>query len=75
MNYARTTKAHARKLHSEGKSVFVLPSKVSTWSVWYQVKYAIPRDMDFDKYCAEYAWYNCNDETGHGLTFYKELED
>ena len=71
MNYEKITKTQARKMHAEGKAVYVTASKVNPYSMWIS-PYEIPKEMDFEKFCNEYCFYNCNAETGKRITFYKE---
>ena len=71
MNYEKITKTQARKMHAEGKAVYATASKVNPYSKWIS-PYEIPKEMDFEKFCNEYCFYNCNSETGKKITFYKE---
>lgn len=71
MNYEKITKTQARQRHAECKAVYVTASKVNPYSKWIS-PYEIPKEMDFEKFCNEYYFYNCNSETGKGITFYKE---
>ena len=72
MNYEKITKTQARKMHAEGKTVYVTASKVSPYSMWIS-PYEIPKETDFEKFCNEYWFYNCTAETGRRITFYKEV--
>ena len=72
MNYEKITKTAARKIYTEGKRVYVLPCNMRTNSVWMSPM-EIPTDRDFDKFCNEYQYYNCNSETGKRIAFYKEV--
>ena len=56
-----------------GEKVYCLPSKANPWSTWWWPTPEIPTDRDFDKFCNEYQYYNCNAETGKRLAFYKEV--
>ena len=71
MNYEKITKTQARKMHAEGRAVYATASKVSPYSIWMP-PFEIPKEMDFEKFCNEYWFYNCNAETGKRITFYKE---
>ena len=71
MNYEKITKTQARKMHAEGKAVYVTASKVSPYSIWMP-PFEIPKETDFEKFCGEYWFYNCNAETGKRIAFYKE---
>ena len=71
MNYEKITKTQARKMHAEGKAVYVTASKVSPYSIWMP-PFEIPKETDFEEFCGEYYFYNCNAETGKRITFYKE---
>lgn len=72
MNYEKITKTTARKMYASNKQVYVLPCNVCTDSMWMSPM-EIPADRDFDKFCNEYQYYNCNAETGRRLAFYKEV--
>lgn len=72
MNYEKITKTQARKMHAEGKAVYATASKVNPYSMWIS-PYEIPKEMDFEKFCNEYYFYNCTAETGRRITFYKEV--
>ena len=72
MNYEKITKTQARKMHAEGKTVYCLPSKANPWSTWWYPTPVIPVNRDFDEFCNEYQFYNCNAETGKRIAFYKE---
>ena len=71
MNYEKITKAQARKMYSEGKRVFCLPSKICTNSTWW-LPAEIKTEQTFDWFCNTYKYYNCNAETGKRIAFYKE---
>lgn len=70
-NYEKITRTTARKIHAEGKQVYALPCNMRTDSMWMP-PVEIPTDRDFDKFCNEYQYYNCNSETGRRIAFYKE---
>ena len=71
MNYEKITKTQARKMHAEGKAVYATTSKVSPYSIWMP-PFEIPKETDFEEFCGEYYFYNCNAETGKRITFYRE---
>lgn len=71
MNYEKITKTQARQRHAEGRTVYVTASKVNPYSKWIP-PYEIPKEMDFEKFCNEYYFYNCNSETGKRIIFYKK---
>ena len=71
MNYEKITKTQARKMHTEGKAVYVTASKMNPYSIWMP-PFEIPKETDFEEFCGEYYFYNCNAETGKRITFYKE---
>lgn len=71
MNYEKITKTQARQRHTEGKAVYVTASKVNPYSKWIS-PYEIPKEMDFEKFCNKYYFYNCTAETGKRITFYKK---
>ena len=71
MNYEKITKTQARKMHAEGKVVYATASKVNPYSIWMP-PFEIPKETDFEEFCGEYCFYNCNAETGKRIAFYKE---
>jgi hypothetical protein len=73
MKYVKINRQEARKLHEEGDSVYLLPSKANINSVWWEPA-ELDKEQDFDKFISEYRFYNCNKETGKGIIFYKEEE-
>lgn len=72
MNYEKITKTQARKMHTEGGKVFCLPKNTCTNSMWMSPA-EIPTERNFESFCNEYQWYNCNAELGRTLAFYKEV--
>lgn len=73
MTLVKISKQQARKLHAKGVQVYCLPSNAHPLSTWWYPTPAIPADIDFDKFCNEFQYYNCNPETGKQLSFYKEI--
>lgn len=72
MNYEKITRKTARKMHDEGKKVFCLPSNTCIGSVWmYPAE--MPAEKNFDLFCLEYKFYNCNSVLGKNVSFYKEV--
>lgn len=69
----RIPKVEARKLFNAGKTVYLLPSKVGTDSMWVKPHGVNNRDeQDFEKVINAYRYYNCNIELGRGLHYYVE---
>ena len=74
MNYIKINRQEARKLHEAGDSVYLLPSKANINSVWWEPA-ELNKEQDFDKFCKQYHYYNCNlFETGKQIAFYKKEE-
>ena len=72
MEYVKINKKEARKLHEAGDSVYLLPSKANINSVWWEPA-ELDKEQDFDKFCNQYHYYNCNFfETGKQIAFYKK---
>jgi len=72
MNYVKINRKEALKLHEAGDSVYLLPSKANPNSVWWEPA-ELDKEQDFDKFCKQYHYYNCNlFETGKRITFYKK---
>lgn len=74
MTYIKINRQEARKLHEAGDSVYLLPSKANINSVWWEPA-ELDKEQDFDKFCKQYHYYNCNlFETGKQIAFYKKEE-
>lgn len=74
MEYVKINRQEARKLHEAGDSVYLLPSKANINSVWWEPA-ELDKEQDFDKFCKQYHYYNCNlFETGKQIAFYKKEE-
>jgi len=72
MNYEKITKTQARKMHTARKAVYCLPCNVHPYNMWVGMA-EIPLDYDFEKFCNEYAFYNCGTNyLGKRIAFYKE---
>ena len=72
MKYVKINRQEARKLHEAGDSVYLLPSKANINSVWWEPA-ELNKEQDFDKFCNQYHYYNCNlFETGKRIAFYKK---
>lgn len=56
--YTKINKTKARKMHAEGKQVFCLPCNVRPGNMWVGMG-EVPLDRDFDKFCNEFKYYNC----------------
>jgi len=73
MNYEKITKTQARKMYTEGKAVYCLPCNVHPNNMWVGMAEILP-DYDFEKFCNEYAFYNCGTNyLGKRIAFYKEV--
>ena len=73
MNYEKITKTQARKMHTEGITVYCLPCNVHPNNIWVGMGEILP-DYDFEKFCKEYAFYNCGTNyLGKRIAFYKEV--
>lgn len=73
MNYEKITKTQARKMHANGEKVFCLPCNVHPNNMWVGMAEILP-DYDFEKFCNEYAFYNCGTNyLGKRIAFYKEV--
>ena len=60
------------KLHEAGDSAYLLPSKANINSAWWEPA-ELDKEQDFDKFCKQYHYYNCNlFETGKQIAFYKK---
>ena len=72
MNYEKITKTQARKMHAEGKAVFCLPKNTRPNNNMWMSPAEIPTERNFELFCNEYQWYNCNPVLGKTIAFYKE---
>lgn len=72
MNYEKITKVQARKMHEQGEQVYVLPKNTHPNNMWMSPA-EIPAERNFDLFCNEYQWYNCNSVLGKTLAYYKEV--
>jgi len=77
--YSRVDKRIARKLYNEGKDVFLVPRNMrpdNCWGLGMPINKSNWNTVGtFDTMVAEYAWYNCNNETGRYVAFYKIKEE
>ena len=72
MNYEKITKTQARKMHAEGKTVYCLPKNTRPNNNMWMSPAEIPTERNFELFCNEYQWYNCNPVLGKTIAFYKE---
>lgn len=71
--YTRITKTMARKLHNQGKNIYITPCKMRLINHWTSYGF-IPHTEDFDKFVNTFEIYNCNHrETGMYAAFYIDL--
>lgn len=71
LNLLRIDKKVARKLHDEGKEIFLAPSKLmpgGVWSIGYLVQKA--EDRTFDQLVNSFDYYNTSYEQGYYAAFY-----
>lgn len=75
-NYSeRINKAKARKLYNEGYTVLAIPHKMNPnnqfWGGGIVMDKRTLQQADFDKVCNEAVYYNCDNERGRYLAFYR----
>ena len=77
--YSRVDKRVARKIYNEGKDVLFIPRNMRPDNNWglgiVENKYLFGQEATFDKLVDTYTWYNCNNETGRYVAFYKIKEE
>lgn len=73
--FTRISKPIARKLHKQGREVYISPCNMRFENPW--VKYgAIPVDENFDRFVNYFEIYSCtNKTTGEYAAFYTKLEE
>jgi len=76
MNVTKVNKTQARKMYEQGKSLYLLPSKVgfclnAPFMAPYEISKQSCNNEDFDKIVNTYAYYNCNQELGRTVSYYK----
>ena len=74
LELVKITKPSAEKLFNVGETVYLLPNKVKLGNQWI-LPFAIndSKGMTFDNFINNYAYYNCNKETGTTVAFYKAV--
>ena len=77
--YRRIDKRVARRLYDAGEDVLFIPCNMRPDNMWglgiVENKNNIGNDgTDFDKLVMYYEWYNCTNETGRYVAFYKEVK-
>lgn len=72
--YTKISQTTARKLYNQGKSIYLLPSKLSpSPNAWGITPMPIKKDIGddtFDVKINAYYYYNCTKETGLKIFFY-----
>lgn len=76
--YRRIDKRVARRLYDAGEDVLFIPCNMRPDNMWglgiVENKYLLGQEETFDKLVNAYTWYNCNNETGRYIAFYKEVK-
>lgn len=71
----KTNVRTARKLFETGKPIYLLPNKVRLINAWV-FPYAIDKNRangdSFDNIVNAFSYYNCNNELGNSVSYYKE---
>lgn len=65
----RVTKRTARRLHSTGVAIYVLPCNMYIGNPWVQPMQLQPGEA-FDSQINACEYYNCNSKTGRYLAYY-----
>lgn len=69
----KINKIQAEKLYILGKTIYVLPCRVTLDNPWikpYEIHQDHVGDNSFDKVINNYMYYNCNSELGNYCSFY-----
>lgn len=72
-NWERISKTSAKKLFNEHKELLgVIPHNMHPENKFMPP--FVPHDEDdFEKFCNSVAYYNCNNEAGKYLSYYKKI--
>lgn len=70
--YKTISKVTAKRYHSNGEIVYVLPENASPLSPWNILGRIMP-DKDFESELNAYRYYNCNAELGKNVRFFKRI--
>lgn len=78
--FTRIPKNKAKAAYNNGLTVVFCPCKLQPFGSWGlsmdMNKCNINcNDIDFDKLCNEYEYYNCNSETGKYISFYIPIKN
>lgn len=77
--FERIDKREARKLFDAGETILLVPSNMSfydniRWSCAYTINKAdVDEFGNFDTLINSYMYYNCNNETGKYIKFYRGI--
>lgn len=76
MKLTKLNKTQARKMYGQGKSLYLLPSKVrfrldAPFMTPYEMSKQSCNNEDFDTIVNTYAYYNCNQELGKTVSYYQ----
>ena len=70
----QVSKAAARKLYEAGQAVYIQSSNFHPFGVWSRAHEIVKDDQlqtTFEAICNNFIYYNCNNEQGKYITFYK----
>ena len=65
----RISKRQARKLFNRREKVYMAPSKMNVWSMWFS-QVCRHNDEDFEKNVNACRYDNCNEEAGEVVYYY-----
>lgn len=75
MEYKQIQHRTAKKLYNEGKTLFLLPCKVSFQNIWIQpFELSNNNNNSWKNVINLYEYYNCNNELGKYTHFYVQLD-
>lgn len=72
--FERISKTEARKMYEMGFETYWLPCKLRPDNKWICGSYVsrfFVKDRDFDTICNAFAYYNCTNEVGKYIAFYR----
>lgn len=65
----------ATKLFNNGETIYLLPNKVRLDNPWikpFPINISTSQGKSLETILASYSYYNCNNETGKTIAYYRE---
>jgi hypothetical protein len=70
-------KRTAKKLYEAGETIYLQTSNFYPFGIWQSLMNVCSRDEvdpDFEYLCNSFRWYNCDNERGRYIHFYKRIQ-